>query len=89
MICPTDRSPSHAETKPASSVLSRLVRRRPGTLAQQDDAGVFGARALVPLLGDVLGHQQVRGRQIVGGQPVGALRRRRPGAGRRAARSDR
>ena len=34
---------------------------------------MFGARALVPFLGDVLRHQQVRGGQLVGGQPVGTL----------------
>ena len=32
---------------------------------------MFGAGALVALLGDVLRHQEVRGGQIVGRQPVG------------------
>ena len=73
MICPADRSPSHAETKPASSVLQQVGAAQAGTLAQQDDAGVLCSGALVPLLGHVPGHEQVRGRQIVGGQPVGAL----------------
>ena len=73
MICPAVRSPSHAETKPGQFRAQQVGAAEAGSLAQQDDAGVFGAGALVAFLGDVLGHQKVRRGHVVGRQPVGRV----------------